>query len=464
MTMHDAIVLAYTKFRTRKVRSILVTVGSACITALVLFFSIVVTGLSRSVYGTTTPFATKHMLQVSQNNINQATDTNRQAQLDKFIKDKSIDRSSISASYFSTVPMQMNPAELSDLKPTQSNNPTIFSGLQLVFKSNELLEPYVKSSSALNDSTDGVVPVVASTNVIENAFGEEISKAKGAESRQKKIKELQDKYINKVQDLTVSYIPASVDQTKGFDGSSQKTLTLKVKIVGFSPSTNSFFYGMQGSMDGAAVAVTYKVAESNTQLKELVTGPSYYYLSFNSEDAQQKALKQISDSGFDSFATVYGDITGSIRDLVDSAKNIVKWVVVVMLIFVTLPMASTMSKILADSQRETGVFRAIGARNRDIAQIYGVYSAILSIIAFVLGVLISSTIALILTAKYGSLLGAQLNDFAGTTTVPKVVLYGVNVVHWAVLLGILVGSALLGAVLPVLRTLRKDPILAMREE
>jgi ABC-type antimicrobial peptide transport system permease subunit len=163
-------------------------------------------------------------------------------------------------------------------------------------------------------------------------------------------------------------------------------------------------------------------------------------------------------------AQVYGDISGSVQGIADSATKIIKWVAIMMLIFVTIPMMSTMGKILADSQRETGVFRAFGARNRDIAKIYVVYSVILASLAFMVAILISSIITLILTGKYGGILGAQLTELAGSSTVLRVSLYGISLMHWAVLYSLLIVSAILGATIPVLRTLRKDPILAMRDE
>jgi ABC-type antimicrobial peptide transport system permease subunit len=115
--------------------------------------------------------------------------------------------------------------------------------------------------------------------------------------------------------------------------------------------------------------------------------------------------------------------------------------------------------------RKLAFFRAIGARNTDIAMIYAVYSAILAMVAFVVAAVISTLFALFLTLKFSPKAKLRINSTSWKFRI--LFMYDLLVLmflHWLVLLSLLISAALLGAVIPVLRTLHKDPILAMRDE
>jgi len=449
----------------------LVIIGSASITALVLFFSIAATGLKNSVTGKVAPLESLNLLQINvsyanANSLNTKVTTN-QAIWDNLVKDKKIDTSKVKAVYYSAQPSQTNPADLSDLSVDTASAASInggYYGQQLNVISPELIQPYVAEGQSLTMGSDGVMPVIVSADSLNNKYQAEISAVKDVTKRVKKVQELQQKQIGKLQTMTVTYVPSSTaDLNNQPDTSQQKTIKVKVRIVGFSPSTSGFISSLAAGNFGPTIQTTFDAASKVADLKDIVPVADTVYPSFDSRTSRTAAAEAFKND-YENYATIYGDITGSIQGIFDSVKNILKWVIIAMLIFVTLPMMSTMGKILADSQRETGVFRAIGARNKDIAKIYATYSAILATLAFVVGVIIASIIAGILSAKYGEVLGAQLTEITGSASILHVTLYGVSIVHWAVLYLLLLVSAILGATIPVLRTLRKDPILAMRDE
>ena len=469
MTFRDSSVLAYTKFRTRKVRSILVIIGSASITALVLFFSIAATGLKNSVTGKFAPLESLNLLQIQASSADafSVKAANNQAVWDKLKKDKKIDSASVKAVYYSARPSQTNPAELSDLTSDTATAASInggFYGQQLNVSSTELIQPYVAQGQSLTVGSDGVLPVVVSADIVNRKYQHDIDAIKDVTERVKKVHQLQQQYIGKAQTMTMTYVPpSSINRDNPSDTSQQKTIKVSVKIVGFTPASSGFISSLIASSFGPTIETTFDAAARVDAVKDIIPVADTLYLSFDTR-ASRATVAEVFKNDFSNYATIYGDITGSVQGIFDSAKDILKWVVIAMLIFVTLPMMSTMGKILADSQRETGVFRAIGARNKDITKIYATYSAILATLAFVVGVLIASIIAGILSAKYGKVLGAQLTEITGSANILRVTLYGVSIVHWVVLYVLLLVSAVLGATIPVLRTLRKDPILAMRDE
>lgn len=467
MTLKDATTLAYTKYRTRKARSILVVFGSACITSLVLFMSISSSGLKTSVANKATPFEEQNLLLVNASFVpDTAETTTTRTENDelkkKYIRETGVNGASVKNVYFEAVPEQPNGSSLSDLQRKEVTNEFLWARPRFVVQSQGLMEPYAQDKTKLSYKKGDPLPVVVSNDILEDAYGKEITDIKNIEQRVNKIRELQNKHIGKTQTLTIKYLPLDYAQEGKYDASSEVTKEIPVVIVGFSPSSKGFLSSVIG-IEGFSIATTFEAALAHPEIKDIVPTARKTYFAFETRADRDAALKKI-ESGTSFYAYVYGDVSGSVQGLLDSVSAILRWVVIAMLLFVTLPMMSTMGKILSDSQRETGVFRAIGARNIDITSIYVVYSTILASLAFLISIVIASGISLFLTAKYGSVLGAQLSDISGSTKVTSVSLYGINPLHWAVLFTVLVVSAALGTAIPIMRTLRKDPILAMRDE
>jgi ABC-type antimicrobial peptide transport system permease subunit len=467
MTLKDATTLAYTKYRTRKARSILVVFGSACITSLVLFMSIASAGLNSSVTNKATPFEEQNLLLVNASFApDTAETTTTRTENDelkkKYLADSGVNASTVKNVYFEAVPEQPNGSSLSDLQRKEVTNEIIWARPRFVVQSQGLIDPFVQDKAKLSYKKGDPLPIVVSNDILQEAYGKEISDIKNIEQRIEKIRELQNKQLGKTQTLTLKYLPQDYVTSGNYDASSEVTKEIPVVIVGFSPSSKGFLSSIIG-VNGFSIATTFEAALAHPELKDIVPTARTAYFAFETRADRDAALKKI-ESSTTFFGYVYGDISGSVQGLLDSVSIILRWIIIVMLLFVTLPMMSTMSKILSDSQRETGVFRAIGARNIDITTIYVVYSTILASLAFLISIVIASGIALFLSLRYGGLLGAQLSDISGSTIVTKVTMYGVNPLHWLVLFGILVVSAALGTAFPVMRTLRKDPILAMRDE
>jgi hypothetical protein len=469
MKISDSVVLAYTKYRTRKARSILVVFGSACITALVLFFSIATAGLQRSVVNKASPIGAMNLLKIT--DYMATSSTNPSATNEKYWEDlrqrTGIQAEDVKAVFYETEIRQMNSSTLSLFDGANPGDgwDAFLNYRRTLIKSKELIQPYIPQDTDLSYKAGDPLPIVVSADIIETQHKDELAKIKDVVKRVERSRELQKQYIGRSQKLKIEVTPPldlSSQQVQQIDASDNKVVEIDVKIVGFSPSTNGFFSGLI-NQDGPTIVIEYEAAKAHPELAAYVQTATSAYASFYEKEARTAVVEKYAGN-YDLSVLVYGDIAGSTNDLLKTVSKVLRWVIVVMLLFVTLPMMSTMSKILADSQRETGVFRAIGARNSEIVQIYVVYSTLLALVAFVIAVLISSIIALLLTLKYGDILGAQLSEVTGSTTISSVSLYGVQPLHWLVLLVILVLASALGTAGPVSRTLRKDPILAMRDE
>lgn len=128
-------------------------------------------------------------------------------------------------------------------------------------------------------------------------------------------------------------------------------------------------------------------------------------------------------------------------------------------------MMGTVGRMIADSRRETAVFRAIGAKKLDIAQIYLLYTIMLSILICIFALLLGTILASIVQARY-----------SGDVTVEALVAYNARdldrtfslyTFHWPdmlQLIGLALSGGLVSALLPLLRNLRRNPIRDMRDE
>lgn len=128
-------------------------------------------------------------------------------------------------------------------------------------------------------------------------------------------------------------------------------------------------------------------------------------------------------------------------------------------------MMGTVGKMIADSRRETAVFRAIGAKKLDIAQIYLLYTLFLSILVTLFAVLLGLIAAMWADAKWSADATQQALVAYNAQDLDKdFQLYQLYLPDMAYLLAIAVTAGLLSALLPLIRSLRRNPIRDMRDD
>ena len=131
----------------------------------------------------------------------------------------------------------------------------------------------------------------------------------------------------------------------------------------------------------------------------------------------------------------------------------------------TIIIWAMMGRVIADSRRETAVFRAIGARRSDITSVYLIYSLWVALRIAVFAALLGAAIALVVELLY-----------SGRATNAAQLAYGVfdgdaafhfvtapSLLWWSILGGIL-AMALVAITPPLLRNVRRNPIRDMRDE
>lgn len=128
-------------------------------------------------------------------------------------------------------------------------------------------------------------------------------------------------------------------------------------------------------------------------------------------------------------------------------------------------MMGTVGKVISDSRRETAVFRAIGAKRFDIAQIYLTYAMFIGVIIASFAVVLGWLLALSVHDRYSddftveALVSFGANDLNKTFS-----LIGFESNQLLILFGVIVLGSMLSAVLPLLTNLRRSPIRDMRDE
>lgn len=122
-------------------------------------------------------------------------------------------------------------------------------------------------------------------------------------------------------------------------------------------------------------------------------------------------------------------------------------------------------RIIADSRRESAVFRAIGAERGDIAGIYGIYALLLSLrvacFALILGVAIAFIVDMIFSGAATT--SAQL-AYAAVNTNIRFRFFDFSSWYIVLILGIIIFIGMIASILPIILGARRNPIQDMRED
>jgi hypothetical protein len=128
-------------------------------------------------------------------------------------------------------------------------------------------------------------------------------------------------------------------------------------------------------------------------------------------------------------------------------------------------MMGTVGRMIADSRRETAVFRAIGAKRFDIAQIYLVYTFLVSLLISIFAVTGGIILAILFQNRYAEGLTVQALVAYNAQDLDKTFsLFSLYLPDILLLVGLAVGISLISVSIPLLRNVRRNPIRDMRDE
>lgn len=125
----------------------------------------------------------------------------------------------------------------------------------------------------------------------------------------------------------------------------------------------------------------------------------------------------------------------------------------------------TVSRIMAENRKETAVYRAMGAKRKDVTAIYLTY--VLLVALWIVFISLTLGIAVALATNY--FYGQALTDTAATAfgivdSAPQFSLFNINSPLLLSVVGSIVVISLIASVQPLIRNVRRSPIRDMRED
>tara|TARA_B100000378_G_scaffold278318_1_gene281081 strand:+ start:1193 stop:3148 length:1956 start_codon:yes stop_codon:yes gene_type:complete len=125
----------------------------------------------------------------------------------------------------------------------------------------------------------------------------------------------------------------------------------------------------------------------------------------------------------------------------------------------------TISRIMAENRKETAVYRAMGAKRRDVTAIYIVYVLLVALRIATLSIVVGITVAFAAEVFYGK----KLTDTAATAfgivnDAPKFSLFNLEAPLLLVIIGLIFVISILASIQPLIRNVLRAPIRDIREE
>lgn len=141
---------------------------------------------------------------------------------------------------------------------------------------------------------------------------------------------------------------------------------------------------------------------------------------------------------------------------------------VVLIVIATISsviMMGTIARIIADSRRETAVFRSIGATRLDMTLVYGLYASMIATLVVISALGLGWIAAGIFNNHYTQQVTAEaILVFNVSDLDKKFTFYALDSAKVLRITGVVYLASLLGLILPLLANLRRSPLKDMRDE
>lgn len=262
------------------------------------------------------------------------------------------------------------------------------------------------------------------------------------------------------------------------------TTKIQFKIVGFVPTHDNFGNGdiIESLFINASLIpftqnpillpkeVTAKHPQFIERAKNLEGQTTSLIADFASRE-QQKAFLAHACQGDECmqlskpFMIPFGNLAVALEETIQFLTLFLTIATVVMMIIAAIMILFTISKVIADSTKEIAVFRALGARRRDIAQIYFTYGSMLTISALACSIIFAIAGAYSIHILQGEQFAALLVQASGAYTANlQANLVGYEPFWLAAIAAALAASALVGISIPIAAAIKRRLINTLREE
>lgn len=253
-------------------------------------------------------------------------------------------------------------------------------------------------------------------------------------------------------------------------------------------STGSGWVSPSDAVTANQLATT--IQDGNTQT--VSRDRSVFYAEFGSLEQMQRFIKNQTCKGITSVRTptgqdmsidsgnytkaciaehhvftlsTYGNSAGAIEQLRSGIWKVARYVLLVIVVIAALIMMGNIGKIIADSRRETAVFRALGAKRLDIIEVYLSYTILLSLLISAVAITLGLLLARLVSGHISPELSVAAVIAYNAQDVHKhFSLFGINLGYLGVIVLLVLFSGLLSAILPLLANTRRNPIRDMRDD
>ena len=179
----------------------------------------------------------------------------------------------------------------------------------------------------------------------------------------------------------------------------------------------------------------------------------------------QKFNKSICLPHYVVFASPTGSNSLVNYDAMERLRPIIMWTFIGVTIIAAFILLIIISRTIADSRKESAVFRALGATRLDISQIYFVYTMIVALLT----ALFSIAAGLIVVYIADNLLASQITATLRIAMTPKdlATTFHFWTIDWMVIGAValsIIAAAVLACLIPLIRNTRRNPIKDMRDE
>ena len=124
----------------------------------------------------------------------------------------------------------------------------------------------------------------------------------------------------------------------------------------------------------------------------------------------------------------------------------------------------TISRIMAENRKETAVYRAMGAKRRDVTAIYLVYVLLVALRIAIVSLVLGVGAAFVIDYFYGQVLtDTAVTAFGIIDGAPRFSLFDLSSPLLWVVIGSVVVISLIASIQPLVRNVRRSPIRDMRE-
>lgn len=171
------------------------------------------------------------------------------------------------------------------------------------------------------------------------------------------------------------------------------------------------------------------------------------------------------DNGKPFYINPYGNNAGAVEEFRRGFWLVTRYIILAIVILASLIMMGNVGKIIADSRRETAVFRALGAKRFDVGQIYITYSLMLAVLLFASSALIGTLAAAWLDSWLRPTMSVvAVLTYNATDTSKQFWLFGFDIRLFIGIFVLIVIAAFISTIIPLTGNLRRNPIKDMRDE